>query len=207
MYNPEIHHRKSLRLPEYDYSAEGLYFITICTDRKKCLFGTIVDQQMMLNDTGRIIEKNFGLLEKKYSHLRCLEYIVMPNHFHCIMQLTEGNERMQKYEMTETDNNVRAGKPRPYNVAKSTDDTSFQEDDLPTELSNSENKRATIGQIVGYFKFQTSREANLPFRMWQRNYFEHIIRDNRSYDEISDYILNNPFTWEKDKLYINYPNV
>ena len=80
-------HRRSIRLPEYDYSSEGLYFITICVHERRSLFGTIVDGVMHLNDAGRMVEDEYHRLPEKYPHITCHEYIVMPNHFHCIIQI------------------------------------------------------------------------------------------------------------------------
>ena len=80
-------HRRSIRLPEYDYSSEGLYFITICVHERRSLFGTIVDGVMHLNDAGRMVEDEYHRLPDKYPHITCHEYIVMPNHFHCIIQI------------------------------------------------------------------------------------------------------------------------
>ena len=80
-------HRRSIRLPEYDYSSEGLYFITICVHERRSLFGTIVDGVMHLNAAGRMVEDEYHRLPDKYPHITCHEYIVMPNHFHCIIQI------------------------------------------------------------------------------------------------------------------------
>ena len=88
-FRPDIHHRRNLRLLEYDYSAEGLYFITICTHERKPLFGKIEEDEMLLNGTGQIIEQQYHLLEQRFPHIQCLEHVVMPNHFHCIIRITD----------------------------------------------------------------------------------------------------------------------
>ncbi len=85
-YNPKIHHRKSIRLKGYDYSQAGLYFITICVQDRACLFGDVVNGIMMLNDAGKMVEKWYFELENKFPEIRCHEMVVMPNHFHCIIE-------------------------------------------------------------------------------------------------------------------------
>lgn len=185
MYNPEIHHRHSIRLKEYDYSSEGLYFITVCAQDKKCMFGKIINGDMYLNEAGRLVEKWYLKLQEKYPDIICMEHIIMPNHFHCIIRIvgagfarpnasTGTSAHIDNDEMPYAEN--RAGKPRPY--------------------------EPTIGQIIGFFKYQTTKEIDLPIRLWQRNYYEHIIRNQHSYEEISDYIITNPLRWEKDLLFI-----
>ncbi|MBK8807560.1 MAG: hypothetical protein IPO21_13335 [Bacteroidales bacterium] len=85
-YNPKIHHRRSIRLKSYDYSQAGLYFITICTQDKEHFFGEIESGKMILNDAGIIIRKWYYELENKYPDKRCYAMVIMPNHFHCIIQ-------------------------------------------------------------------------------------------------------------------------
>lgn len=82
-YNLNFPHRKSIRLKEYDYSKAGLYFITICVQNRKCLFGEIP----ILNDAGKMIEKWYFELENKYPEISCHDMVVMPNHFHCIIEI------------------------------------------------------------------------------------------------------------------------
>ena len=85
-YNPAIHHRRSIRLKGYDYSLPDLFFITICVQNKTCLFGEIINQQMILNDAGVMVEKWYVELENKFPDIKCYEHVVMPNHFHCIIE-------------------------------------------------------------------------------------------------------------------------
>ena len=85
-YDPKIHHRKSIRLKNYDYSQAGLYFVTICTQNRLHLFGEIVDDEMVLNDAGLMVEKWYYELENKFTDMKCREMIIMPNHFHCIVE-------------------------------------------------------------------------------------------------------------------------
>ena len=84
-YNPKIHNRKSIRLKGYDYTQKGLYFVTICVQNRKCLFGNITNGILELNDAGKMISKWYYELENKFPDIKCGEHIVMPNHFHCII--------------------------------------------------------------------------------------------------------------------------
>ena len=88
-YNPHIHHRRSIRLKGFDYSREGLYFVTICVQNRACLFGDVENGVMILNDMGRMVEKWYYELQNKFQDMKCREMVVMPNHFHCIVENVE----------------------------------------------------------------------------------------------------------------------
>ena len=180
-YDPEIHHRRTIRLCDYDYAVEGFYFVTICVHEHRALFGSITDGTMHLNDTGRMVEEEYRRLPNRYHHVICHEYVVMPNHFHAIIQITNDDASP-----------VGAGSACP----NDTPSGRVQGGQTPPL------QRPTLGQIIGYFKYQTTKRINLSTRLWQRNYYEHIIRDQRSHDEIAAYILENPLHWPDDKLYV-----
>lgn len=168
-YNPEIHHRRSIRLKGYDYSQEGLYFVTICVHNMECIFGEIINGQMILNQTGRIIETTCLQIEKQYPHILINPYCIMPNHFHAIIEISSqctGGSR--------------------------------------TALPFSSTK--PLGRIIGAFKTISTKNINIlnntpGNRLWHRNYYEHIIRNDYSYQNIYDYIMENPERWEKDKYW------
>ena len=161
MYNPDIHHRRSIRLKEYDYSSEGLYFVTICSHEHKCVFGEIIDDNIILNRCGNIIDKEWKSLPQHFPNIVCHEYIIMPNHIHGIIQI---EERIQ-------------GGPTP-----------------PL-------RKTTLGNILAYYKYRTTKQLDQRIPLWQRNYYEHIIRNQQSYEEIAAYIVENPVHWKRDKLY------
>ena len=98
-YNPKFHHRRSIRLKGYDYAQAGAYFITICCQDKACLFGKITNGEMSLNDAGRMVEKWYWELENKYPDKQCHDVVVMPNHFHCIIENVPMNSR-NRYAIT-----------------------------------------------------------------------------------------------------------
>ena len=86
-YDPDIHHRRSIRLKEYDYSLEGLYFVALCCQDRMCRFGKIRNGEMILNDTGKIVDEEGRCLAIKYPHVALQEHIIMHNHFHGIVQI------------------------------------------------------------------------------------------------------------------------
>ena len=91
MYDPNTHRRKSIRLPGYDYSTEGFYFITICTKDKKCIFGKIVDGEMILNEAGKIVKEEWlQTINIRKGEAKLHKYVIMPNHFHAIIEICRG---------------------------------------------------------------------------------------------------------------------
>lgn len=179
--------RKSLRLPGYDYSQDGWYYITLCLERRKCLFGSIIDGRMQLNVVGKMVDTYWNLLCQNYQNVYLDKYVIMPNHIHGIVIL----------------NNVGATLVVAQNNKK---DISY------SNISKAGTRPApTIGEIVGRFKsittnvyIQNVKEHNwqgFEKRLWQRNYYEHIVRDERDLNRIREYITSNPENWEKDELF------
>ncbi|MEA2109997.1 MAG: transposase, partial [Pseudomonadota bacterium] len=91
-YNPDIHRRRSIRLKGYDYSQAGAYFVSICTQNRECLFGEIVNRDMVLNDAGRMVESVWGELPIRFGHIELDQFIIMPNHIHAIFMLHRRGE-------------------------------------------------------------------------------------------------------------------
>ena len=155
--------RKQLRLKQYNYADSGLYFITICVQHHLKYFGEITHDGLHLNQAGKMIEHLWLDIPKRFSTIELREYIIMPNHFHAIIEINPQSP-------------------------------------------------VSLGNVVGVFKSLTTnayikgvRGDNwLPFdkRLWQRNYYEHIIRDEVSHYFIAEYIQNNPLKWKEDKLYV-----
>jgi len=168
-YNSKAHHRRSIRLKQYDYSQIGVYFVTICTYHRDCLFGKIINGEIILNEIGLLVQNEWVKTEKIRDNILIDVYLVMPNHLHGIIMI----------------NNVGAYSHTPLqNVFRSTS--------------------KTIGAIIRGFKSTTTKQINqyrqnpyLP--VWQRNYYEHIIRNEDELSHIREYILNNPLQWEYDR--------
>ena len=185
-YNPDRHYRHSIRLRGYDYSKVGLYFVTICTQHRQPLFGSITNGNMILNDAGCMVEMQWRELLIRFDGIvRLHEYIVMPNHFHGIIEMVGANP---------------CGRP-------------LVQDDKYDQLSKTTTPTSHIGNIIGAFKSITTSKyiQNVkkndwkPFeqRIWQRNYYEHIIRDESAYLHIANYIQTNPERWIDDCYHFN----
>jgi len=168
-YNPEKHHRRSVRLPKFDYKQPGAYFVTICTQNRECLFGTAADGKIQMNDAGRIAQVSWRGLPSQFSNISLDAFVVMPNHVHGIILV--GAQF----------------------IAPS---------DSPRNHQGVMNRAPTLGEIVRAYKAGSTRmirkAANANFA-WQRNYYEHVIRDEESFNRIRQYILDNPGRWEIDR--------
>ena len=190
-YNPEIHHRRSIRLKGYDYSQAGLYFITICTQDKLHLFGEITNDEMILNDAGITIEKWWNKLKNKFPNIELDEFVVMPNHFHGIIQINNTN-------------------PIPVGADLRVCHDNTGELDVGEHIKG-EHTGSPLHTMIQWFKTMSTNDyiRNVknnhwpPFnkKLWQRNYYEHIIRNEKSYLHISEYIRTNPLKWLDDKYY------
>ena len=172
------HHRRSIRPDGYDYAESGAYFVTLCTHGHLCLFGEIVDGRMRANALGQIIQETWCGLPDHYPHVELDAFVVMPNHVHMIVVLTEGK------------NLVGAGfKPALVHGPVPTPDTP---------------RRHGLAEIVRAFKTFSSRQINKcrgtqGGPLWQRNYYEHIIRRERALNHIRRYITENPLHWAQDR--------
>ncbi len=204
-YDPNKHHRRSIRLKGYDYSSPGAYFITICTHQRECLFGDIVDGEMQLNSLGQIVQGHWSKLPKHHSHLQLDEFVVMPNHIHGILILFNENRCNQS-------NTVGAGLADTVLVPSDhlTPKPAPTHGQLTPEFIPT--KRAGIPDIIRGFKTFSARRINqkrqttgLP--VWQRNYYEHIIRNDTSLQEIQRYVQTNPTIWRQDQLYLSKPSI
>ncbi|HEX8948776.1 MAG TPA: transposase [Dissulfurispiraceae bacterium] len=167
-----MHYRRSVRLKGYDYSQRGAYFITICAHSRECLFGDVVDGEIRLSDYGHVVEKEWMKTAdiRQNIYLDC--YMVMPNHFHGIVVIDDDCRGTARRAPTEE----RFAKP----VAGS----------LPT-IMRSFNSAVTknINEI-----------RNTPgVPVWQRNYYEHVIRNDDEMNHIREYIVNNPARWAEDE--------
>ena len=163
-YDPDKHHRRSIRLKGYDYSQPGAYFVTLCVQERECLFGEIVDGEMQLNDAGRMIEHWWGELTRKFSSVALDEWIVMPNHLHGLLFF----------------------RPTP------------QTPDRPT-----------LGTAINWLKTMTTNEyirgvkslawRSFPGTLWQRDFHDHIVRNDEELKSIREYIRQNPARWAWDR--------
>ena len=165
----------SMRYNGADYSAPGVYFITICTHHGARLFGTIINREMVTNQFGDIVWKVWRTLTDRFSQISLDTAIVMPNHFHGIIVVHDDVGNIENYE------------------------------ESPFPFSRVERRKMTIPLVVGFFKMNSAKQINQirgtkGSPVWQRNYFDRILRDDKDYDELSEYIFTNPQWWgiEKD---------
>ncbi len=176
-YNSEIHKRRSVRLKGYDYSQDGIYFVTICTKNKECIFGEILknkkgEKSFAPTRGGEIVKKCWEEIPEHYPKVILKEFIIMPNHIHGILMIK---------------NFCTVG-------AK----------DFSPKSSNPKGTSKTIGAIVRGFKVGVTKwfRGNTDiYEVWQRSFHEHIIRDEKRLIMIQNYIENNPEKWEEDMFF------
>jgi len=177
-HHPRRYRRSSLRLRGYDYSSQGAYFVTICTYQRTCLFGKIVNGKTQLSPFGQIADDYWQQIPTHFPNVDLDEYIIMPNHVHGII-FTK------------------------YSVIKKQSGT--------TERFGNMMKPGALSTIVRSFKSATTRQINIlraapGSPVWQRNYYDHIIRNAMSYGQIKQYIRHNPLLWQTDQLHPNNPS-
>jgi REP element-mobilizing transposase RayT len=232
-YNPNIHHRKSIRLKGYDYAQEGLYFITLCCNRRSngkwisantankwhasyfknniySPFGYVDNRQMILNEIGQIAHNEWMKTPEIRNNVELGEFIVMPDHFHGIIKILRRGE-LHSPSFNSNELNISSSNSNELNTSSS------NSNELNTSLNNSSELHSeellgefnsprrspsqTIGAIIRGYKSSVTKQlnnlglSNKNEPLWQRNYYEHIIRDEEDYQRITQYIKNNPAKW------------
>ena len=195
--SPDMRGRRSIRLTGYDYSEEGAYFVTVCAQDRACLFGVASDDgEILLNQAGRMVDAQWLALGDRFAVVELDEFVVMPNHIHGIVCIHDA-------EPPTPPRSVGAGL-----VPAQDGDGGATTRVAPTDGDGGGNG-PTLGDIVGAFKSLTTveygrgvRRLGWPTfrgRLWQRNYFEHIIRNQESLERIRQYIYDNPKRWVLDR--------
>jgi putative transposase len=188
-YDPQIHHRRSIRLKGYDYSQPGGYFVTIVTQNRECLFGDVVDGEMVSNELGKMVLFTWNDLPNHNQHIILDEFVIMPNHFHGIIFINAGagsNIAGAGLDIVGVDLNVDVGAGSE-----------------PAPTMNKMKKRHGLPEIVRQFKTFSARRINKNrgtsgAPVWQRNYWEQIIRNEKSLNNFRQYIIQNPSNWQTD---------
>ena len=199
-YNPRRHNRRSMRLKGYDYSRTGLYFITICCQNRLHLFGHIELGNVVLNSFGAIIKEEWEQTPHIRNNTALHEYIIMPNHFHAIIEILF----LKQHEKSgwEVKNKGESGFKSPSQTIGA----------IIRGFKGATTKRIKkyiwdLEQGKGELQFAPTGIAptgiDLSRSIWQRNYYEHIIRNKKSHQIISKYIRNNPVNWRDDRFYKN----
>jgi REP element-mobilizing transposase RayT len=172
-YDPLKHHRRSIRLKGWDYAAPGAYFVTICAHQRQELFGEVVGGEMRLNEYGQIAAARWRWLADQYPYVRLDEWVIMPNHMHGVLMMVD-------------------------------DEAAGRGGSRPAPTRPDAPKRKPLDQLIGAFKTVSAKHINQLRQtsgapIWQRNYYEHIIRDERELTAIRRYIRNNPLKWSLDR--------
>ena len=196
--------RRATRLRDYDYSQPGAYFVTICVQHRKCLFRTIIDGKMRLNEIGQIVVECWNLIPQHFPSLELGESVIMPNHMHGIIS----------WNITDCRGEVTS--PTPDERKNITDRRGEVTSPTPDERKNATDRRGevtspSLGKIIAYFKYQSTKHINqhrnvAGTRVWQRNYHDHIIRDDTDLQRLRQYIQDNPMKWELDQLHPDNPS-
>jgi len=174
-----MQNRQSIRLHGYDYSRKGAYFITICAKNRQCLFGKITNDKMVLNKYGKIVQDEWMESSRIRKEIKLDYFIVMPNHIHGIIFITNQNPSSRSTETNDVGATGRSPLPRG-------------------------PKPKSLGSFVAGFKSIITKRIN-EFRkipgssVWQRNYYDHIIRNENELHQTREYIVNNPAKWEYDR--------
>jgi REP element-mobilizing transposase RayT len=190
MYDPKIHHRRSIRWQRHDYSSPGAYYVTICVQDHRCLLGNVDAGVMNLNDAGRMVASGWLQIPSLFPTMQLDEHVVMPNHFHGIIQI------------------VGAPPEGAHNVGAPLVGARGQAQGLPLRWPGA-TPAPTLWDAVGAFKSLTTDHYMIGvhkfgwprFRghFWQRNYYDHVIRDQRELEKIREYIRRNPLMWTCDR--------
>lgn len=177
-FDSNKHHRRSIRLPDYNYASEGAYFVTICAFRKQHIFGELSDDNVLLNEFGEIVNEEWIKTPQIRPEVALDSFVIMPNHFHAILW-----------------------------ILKTNDDKRGAQPCAPTDESAGLARPArSLGAIIAGFKSSVTIRINsiretLGSPVWQRNYYEHIIRNEQSLNKLRQYILSNPARWVEDEYY------
>jgi REP element-mobilizing transposase RayT len=204
-------HRKPNRLKGYDYSLDNLYFVTSCVHDRICCFGDVVvgtgntgtghdlslrEPQMILNDYGKIAEQQWYWLAEQYPYIVLHEFTVMPNHMHGILVINRHAVGIGRdLSRNANDDYIRTG----CDLSRNAND-----DYVGTGRDLSLPKIKSLSELMGAYKTTVSKKIHLAGYAefaWQRSFHDHIIRDEKSYERISNYIIDNPKKWDKDKFF------
>jgi REP element-mobilizing transposase RayT len=219
---------KSTRLQNWDYSWNGLYFITICTKDRICFFGDIIESKVPgsdiyvkngLSEIGKIAEKYWLEIPQHFSFVKLDAFVIMPNHVHGIIVIDHRNDKGQNHINDRYIHNIDVKKTdiakthivETPNIMEIHDvetpklgvSTTTMENNKQIGGKNEKWKSGTLGSIINQYKricTINARKINPDFA-WQSRFYDHIIRDKKSYQNIVKYIIDNPLKWKNDKFY------
>ena len=191
-YDPTIHHRRFIRLRHYDYSQAGAYFVTVCTQDRLCWLGIIRDGEVFRSGSGHVVQAVWQGLPARFPTAELDQFIVMPNHIPGVIIV--GAQFIA---------------PSPPEAAPSRPEASDVDHTPVARGEGVINHAPTLGEIVRTLKAASARlirKDHVSEFAWQRNYYEHIIRDQADLLRIREYIADNPARWERDQLHPDNPS-
>ena len=183
--DPHEPHRRTIRLQDYDYSQPGSYFVTICTQGRKWLFGNVIDGEMHLNTVGTIAQSIWLTLPNRFPHIELDQYVIMPNHLHGIITIV-GAQLIAPAGGSGGAKADSIGRPH------------------PAASTGAINCAPTLGKMIRAYKAVATSQIRSTVKadfQWQRDYYEHIVRKDGDLDHIRQYIVDNPARWTEDSLY------
>ena len=186
------YHRKSLRLKGYDYSQPGHYFVTIVANGRECVFGEVVNGKMILNDGGKMVKRCWKNIPEHYPAVILDKYVIMPNHVHGIIIITNRND---VYGGVQNLINVGVQNFEPLQIQKQNSGYNYQQNKYQKIIPRS------LGAIIRGFKIGVTKwfhENTNINKVWQRNFYDYIIRDKNELYPIRKYINNNPKNWQNE---------
>jgi REP element-mobilizing transposase RayT len=227
-YDPDKHHRRSIRLRGYDYRQAGAYFVTLCVQNRECLLGEIADEAMVLSRSGEIVSQAWAWLAEQYPYVALDEWVVMPNHLHGIMVILDSDGLPHVAVGAVREPPLQGDAPLPPSgdqvlraiVGAHRDAPLPGPEDVPSSPPNDAPlprpgdvcpprpgdapRRKPLGQLIGAFKTVSTKNINVlrgtpGAVVWQRNYYEHVIRNEDELNRARAYIANNPRQWALDR--------
>lgn len=191
MDESQKHHRKSPRLPDYDYSQSGAYFVTLCAHHRQPLFGLVDGDEMNLNACGEIAFNCWTVIPEHFQQVELDMFVVMPNHIHGILVIHN----------KELDNTEESSNPLPSVGLRHA--STLQKPPLNQRRGA---KSGSLGAIIGSYKSAVTHaireyENSPKLPIWQRSFHDHIIRNETSLNKLREYIQTNPARWTEDRYY------
>ena len=212
--------RKNLRIPKFDYAQPGAYFVTIVTQDRQKIFGQIIDMDVELSDVGKMVKEVIDQIPGHYLGVNVELFVIMPNHVHLLLLITNVAAGLSASVAAGLRAGVVAGpragvvaSPRAGVVAGPRACQSDHIEDGQPQGVDPTKEQLSLPEIVHRIKSLTTHRYSIGVnekgwprfekRLWQRNYYEHVIRNERDYQAVFDYILNNPRNWEMDEEFSN----
>ena len=220
MYNPDVHNRQSIRLRDFDYGGAGAFFVTLCAWRRECLFGDVVDGRVRLNELGLVVRDCWTAVPQHFPHVELDEFVIMPNHLHVLFWIVD------EYSPVGAQHAAPLVVHPKRLIDKSTNDPVGAQHAAPLPgMTTRAKERAqhaaplrvdprggvtpnnvmpgSVAAIVRSFKSAATKRINAlrdnaGCPLWQRNYYEHVIRGDRDLHAVRQYIADNPAKWELD---------